>query len=130
METPTEQSERRLRAAGLRAAVRPGTHRVRIGEPLYMKQRIARPSIEIFRIIAIMAAISATVVAAQAPSFLPTVITLAGNHTAGYTGDGGPAMSATLSNAVSGGTMDPAGNIYIADTNNNVIRKGDAHRSE
>jgi trimeric autotransporter adhesin len=92
-----------------------------------MKQRVASQSIEIFYVIAIMAAISATVVAAQAPSFLPTVITLAGSRVSGNTGDGGPATAATLTNAVSGATMDPAGNIYIADTNNNVIRKVDAH---
>jgi sugar lactone lactonase YvrE len=92
-----------------------------------MKQRDAKQSIEILSVIAIMAAICATVAAAQAPSFLPTVITLAGNRVSGYTGDGGPATAATLTNAVSGATMDPAGNIYIADTNNNVIRKVDAH---
>ncbi|HZL25197.1 MAG TPA: hypothetical protein VFC39_01560 [Acidobacteriaceae bacterium] len=73
-----------------------------------------------------LAAVSATVAAAQAPSFLPTVITIAGNGVSGYTGDGGPGTAATLSNQVSGGTMDPDGNIYIADTNNSVIRRIDA----
>jgi sugar lactone lactonase YvrE len=45
-----------------------------------------------------------------------------GFGSAGYTGDGGPATSAQLNypNAV---TFDGAGNLYIADTNNNAIRK-------
>ena len=90
-----------------------------------MKPRIARQSIEIFRGIVILAAVSATVVAAQAPSYLPTVTTIAGSGVSGYGGDGGPATAATF-NTLSGGTVDPDGNIYIADTNNNVIRKVDA----
>jgi sugar lactone lactonase YvrE len=82
-------------------------------------------SIEIFRVITLMTAFSATVIAAQTPSFLPTVVTIAGNHTAGNTGNNGPATSAMLSSTVSGSTIDPNGNIYIADTGNNVIRKVD-----
>jgi len=41
---------------------------------------------------------------------------------AGYTGDDGPATGALLNNP-EGLTMDSAGNLYIADTDNNVIRK-------
>ena len=44
---------------------------------------------------------------------------------AGYWGDGGPATSARL-NAPTGVNLDAAGNIYISDSNNNVIRKVDA----
>ncbi len=40
----------------------------------------------------------------------------------GYTGDAGLATLATL-NAPSGLAVDPAGNVYIADTQNNAIRK-------
>ncbi|HWR46030.1 MAG TPA: NHL repeat-containing protein [Pseudonocardiaceae bacterium] len=52
------------------------------------------------------------------------ITTVAGNGTAGFSGDGGPARAAQLSGAF-GVTMDDAGNLYIADTNNNRIRKVD-----
>ncbi len=51
-----------------------------------------------------------------------TITTVAGNGTPGYSGDGGLATAAEL-NAPSGVAVDSAGNVYIADTNNNVIRK-------
>ncbi|MCU1259836.1 MAG: repeat containing protein [Bryobacterales bacterium] len=50
------------------------------------------------------------------------ISTVAGNGTNGYTGDGGPAASAELSDP-SGLAFDSAGNLYIADTGNNVVRK-------
>ena len=49
------------------------------------------------------------------------IVTVAGNGTSGYTGDGGAATAAEL-NAPSKVIFDPAGNLYIADTGNNVIR--------
>jgi sugar lactone lactonase YvrE len=51
-----------------------------------------------------------------------TITTVAGNGTAGYSGDGGPATAAELS-APNGVAVDSAGNVYIADTSNSVIRK-------
>ncbi|MGA2577247.1 MAG: IPT/TIG domain-containing protein [Bryobacteraceae bacterium] len=53
-----------------------------------------------------------------------TIGTFAGNGTAGYTGDGGPAAQAEI-NRVVGLAVDAAGNIYLADQNNNVVRKVD-----
>jgi sugar lactone lactonase YvrE len=50
------------------------------------------------------------------------ISTIVGNGNPAYTGDNGPAAQATV-NTPSGITVDGAGNIYIADTNNNVIRK-------
>ncbi|HEY1804172.1 MAG TPA: Ig-like domain repeat protein [Terracidiphilus sp.] len=50
------------------------------------------------------------------------ISTIAGNGNPSYTGDGGPASSATLSGP-GGIALDGAGNLYIADTGNNVIRK-------
>jgi len=51
--------------------------------------------------------------------------TFSGNNLiAGYQGDGGPATGALLSNPV-GLTMDSAGNLYIADSDENAIRKVD-----
>ncbi len=50
------------------------------------------------------------------------ISTVAGSGIVGYSGDGGPATAATL-NQPWGVTVDAAGNLYIADTNNHVIRK-------
>ena len=48
-----------------------------------------------------------------------------GTPTPGFCGDDGPAISACL-HSPSGVAVDEAGNIYIADTDNNRIRKVDA----
>jgi hypothetical protein len=50
------------------------------------------------------------------------IITVAGDGTAGYSGDGGPATSAAL-NRPNGVAVDSAGDLFIADQNNNVIRE-------
>jgi hypothetical protein len=48
--------------------------------------------------------------------------TVAGNGSAGYSGDGGPATAATLNNSVSV-AVNAAGDLFIADYHNNVIRE-------
>ncbi len=55
-----------------------------------------------------------------------TITTIGGTGKPGYSGDGGPATKATL-RAAQGICVDATGNIYIADTGNNVIRQVDTH---
>ncbi len=53
-----------------------------------------------------------------------TITTVAGTGSAGASGDGGPASSARLNVDVDSGlTVDSAGNLYIADSNTNLVRK-------
>ncbi len=51
-----------------------------------------------------------------------TITTVAGNGQPGYSGDSGLATSASL-NSPQGITVDSTGDLYIADTGNNVIRE-------
>ena len=53
---------------------------------------------------------------------LGTETTVAGTGTASYSGDGQAAISATL-NSPSSVAVDPADNLYIADSENNAVRK-------
>ena len=50
------------------------------------------------------------------------IITVAGNGTAGYSGDGSLATSAQL-NGPDGVAVDASGDLFIADTGNDCIRK-------
>ncbi|HET9257257.1 MAG TPA: SMP-30/gluconolactonase/LRE family protein [Pseudonocardiaceae bacterium] len=50
------------------------------------------------------------------------ITTVAGNGTGGYAGDGGPAREARLNNPA-GVAADDAGNLYIADSDGNRVRK-------
>lgn len=58
------------------------------------------------------------------------ITTVVGTGTAGYSGDGGPALMATLRNPIGQAAspagridLDSQGNLYIADTGNNVVRR-------
>ncbi|HEX2647992.1 MAG TPA: hypothetical protein VHO95_12265, partial [Candidatus Dormibacteraeota bacterium] len=53
-----------------------------------------------------------------------SLVTFAGTGVAGYSGDGHAASSAQL-NGPWGVAVDSNGNVYIADTNNNVVRRVD-----
>jgi trimeric autotransporter adhesin len=52
------------------------------------------------------------------------ITTVAGNGTGGFSGDGGPATSAQLNNP-NGVSFDAFGNLYIADTSNDRVRRVD-----
>ena len=54
------------------------------------------------------------------------ITTVAGNGSPGYSGDGGPATSASLA-YVEAVDVDGSGNLFIADTDNNRIRKVDTN---
>jgi trimeric autotransporter adhesin len=54
------------------------------------------------------------------------ITTLAGNGTAGFSGDGGPATAAQLSTP-DGLAVDEAGNLFIADTVNQRVRRVNGH---
>jgi uncharacterized protein (TIGR03437 family) len=54
-----------------------------------------------------------------------TITTVAGNGTRGYTGDGGPAISAQFEDPQDV-VVDSAGNLYISDSSSNVVRKVNA----
>jgi uncharacterized protein (TIGR03437 family) len=60
--------------------------------------------------------------AGTAPGQTYTISTIAGSGTAGFSGDNGPATSAQLRYPF-GVAVDAAVNIYIADYNNNCVRK-------
>jgi len=54
------------------------------------------------------------------------ITTVAGNGSCGYSGDGGLAANASL-NYPCGAALDAFGNLFIADTGNNVIREVDSY---
>jgi uncharacterized protein (TIGR03437 family) len=54
------------------------------------------------------------------------ITTVAGNGQSNYSGDGGPATSAAL-NYAEDAVIDASGNMFIADSGNNVIRKVDTN---
>jgi hypothetical protein len=56
------------------------------------------------------------------PTAALQITTLAGNGTAGYDGDGGPAPAAKLDHPT-GIAVDAAGNVYVADYYNHTVRK-------
>jgi sugar lactone lactonase YvrE len=53
------------------------------------------------------------------------ITTVAGTDVAGYSGDGGPATSASL-DSPQRIAVDSVGNLYVADTGNSVVRRIDA----
>ncbi len=69
--------------------------------------------------------LAAAVLSTGGLAWAQTVTTAAGTGASGYSGDGGPAAQATLDQAVYVAT-DLFGNLYIADQNNNRVRRVDS----
>jgi sugar lactone lactonase YvrE len=74
--------------------------------------------------VALLVAVSVSLHAQGILTVTPTrsVATGAGTGAVGYTGDNGAAASATLANP-SAVAYDASGNLYVADTQNNVVRE-------
>jgi uncharacterized protein (TIGR03437 family) len=72
------------------------------------------------RMLALLALVAFAACAQIIPTF--TISTVAGDGTAGFSGDGGPATAATFRGPF-GVVLDAAGNIYVADFNNERVRK-------
>jgi sugar lactone lactonase YvrE len=53
--------------------------------------------------------------------------TVAGNGTAGFSGDGGPAIKAQLSDTIFNVALDAQGSLYIADGDNHRVRRVDTN---
>src|SRR6185295_8724922 len=83
----------------------------------YLGRRFMQSSIRFGLLVLFLLSCAATI---HAQSL--TTNTIAGNGILGFAGDGGLANSASFSNP-GGVTLDAAGNIYVADTLNNRIRK-------
>ena len=75
----------------------------------------------LFALLALPAAQAHAQVVSGSVAVAPVIDTLAGDGTAGSLGDGGSATSAEL-NAPADVALDSAGNLYIADCNNDRIR--------
>jgi len=76
--------------------------------------------VDAWRRTVLVALIGAASLAAQTNGY--TITTVAGNGTAGFSGDGGGATGAQLSNPSAIG-VDSSGNLYIVDNGNGRIRK-------
>ncbi|MGC9293552.1 MAG: NHL repeat-containing protein, partial [Acidobacteriaceae bacterium] len=62
-------------------------------------------------------------IASSAITMVPVINTYAGNGTAGYKGDGGPAIDGEINSPQDYSVaVDDAGNLYFADSSNNVVR--------
>ena len=73
------------------------------------------------------AAVLQSIIVPVPQTMLPgNIYTIAGNGTAGYSGDGGAAVYAQLYKP-NAATVDSHGNIYITETNNHAIRKIDSN---
>jgi sugar lactone lactonase YvrE len=75
--------------------------------------------------VGILVAITSTVLSARpSTSAEPGISAFAGTGAVGYSGDGGPALEATLNDPRTV-AVGPRGDVFVADTLNNVVRRVD-----
>src|SRR4051794_15814936 len=77
-------------------------------------------------LIAAIAVVTLTAAASGAGHKAGTINTIAGNGKEGFSGDGGPARKAKISNP-SAIAVDRKGNVYFVDLDHDRIRKIDTH---
>jgi sugar lactone lactonase YvrE len=70
----------------------------------------------------VSSSVASAVYTIAAPNAIPIIATVAGNGIPAYSGDGGAANLASVSGATGVG-VGPGGTLYVADTQNPVIRK-------
>jgi hypothetical protein len=88
-----------------------------------VKQRIAIPAVGAVAFALLWSTPFARAAEEPAQPYPPgTLLTVAGNGSAGFSGDGGPATIARL-HAPQDQAVDAAGNVYIADGDNHRVRK-------
>jgi sugar lactone lactonase YvrE len=99
-------------------------HGCRTPLPANFLRKIDRytPSLLCWGAAMLLLSVGSSLAVAQAITRVPTINTIAGNGTAGYSGDSGPATSAEL-NGPYGLVEDAADNLYVAEPGNNRIRK-------
>jgi len=82
------------------------------------------PASRVRRLISSGLIVASLVCAANALAAVGDITVVAGNGTAGHTGDGGPATAARI--GASGLALDAAGNIYMTSLSSQTVRKVDA----
>jgi uncharacterized protein (TIGR03437 family) len=90
--------------------------------PLHRVQKFISGNMNSYRFVCLSIAIAWASCVGWAQPQRYTISTVVGNGTAGYAGDGGPAYQAEL-NQPCKIALDGAGNLYIADQNNQRVRK-------
>jgi len=96
-------------------------------QQLIKHKRLRRPTMRVATVVLAWLMAWGSVLGPVLPAQAATgdISTVAGNGTLGYSGDGGTATAASLAYPF-GVAVDGAGNLYIADSNNQRIRRVDA----